>query len=143
MPAPSAFWSGTVWHILLLAALGYGTFTLVMFALQSHLLYYPNTPSRAITATPDQAGLAYESVEFTAADGVRLDGWFVPADRARGVLLFFHGNAGNISHRLESLRIFHDLGLSTLIFDYRGYGRSAGKASEQGTYADAEAAWVV
>jgi fermentation-respiration switch protein FrsA (DUF1100 family) len=72
---------------------------------------------------------------------MRLDGWFVPAEHPRGVLLFFHGNAGNISHRLGSLQIFHDLGLSTFIFDYRGYGRSEGKVSEQGTYRDGEAAW--
>ncbi|HSG94905.1 MAG TPA: alpha/beta hydrolase, partial [Afifellaceae bacterium] len=58
-----------------------------------------------------------------------------------GVVLFFHGNAGNISHRLDSLRIFNALNLDTLIFDYRGYGRSDGKVSERGTYRDGEAAW--
>jgi len=141
MPAPTAFWSSTIWHILVYAAIAYVTFAFVMFLLQSRLIYYPNMPSRAVTATPDQAGLIYERVEFAAKDGVRLDGWFLPAEMPRGVLLFFHGNAGNISHRLESLRIFRDLGLSTFIFDYRGYGRSEGKVSEQGTYRDAEAAW--
>ena len=55
--------------------------------------------------------------------------------------MFFHGNAGNISHRLDSIAIFHQLGLDTLIIDYRGYGQSTGKASEQGTYLDAQAAW--
>lgn len=141
MPAPTAFWSSTIWHILVYAAIAYVTFASVIFLLQSRLIYYPNMPSRAVTATPDQAGLIYEGVEFGAEDGVRLDGWFLPAEMPRGVLLFFHGNAGNISHRLESLRIFRDLGLSTFIFDYRGYGRSEGKVSEQGTYRDAEAAW--
>ncbi len=141
MAAPTAFWSSTIWHILVYAAIAYVTFASVIFLLQSRLIYYPNMPSRAVTATPDQAGLIYERVEFGAEDGVRLDGWFLPAEMPRGVLLFFHGNAGNISHRLESLRIFRDLGLSTFIFDYRGYGRSEGKVSEQGTYRDAEAAW--
>jgi fermentation-respiration switch protein FrsA (DUF1100 family) len=65
----------------------------------------------------------------------------VPARAARGTLLFFHGNAGNISHRLDSLLIFNRLGLSTLIFDYRGYGQSGGEISEQGLYRDAEAVW--
>jgi fermentation-respiration switch protein FrsA (DUF1100 family) len=68
----------------------------------------------------------------------------VPADTkraARGLVLFFHGNAGNISHRLDYLRMFHDLGLTTLIVDYRGYGRSSGTPSEEGTYRDAETAW--
>ena len=141
MSAPTAFWSSTIWHILVYGTIAYVTFAFVMFLLQSRLIYYPNMPSRAVTATPDQAGLIYERVEFAAEDGVRLDGWFLPAEIPRGVLLFFHGNAGNISHRLESLRIFRDLGLSTFIFDYRGYGRSEGKVSEQGTYRDAEAAW--
>lgn len=141
MPEPNAFWSSTIWHILMYAAIAYVTFAFVMFLLQSRLIYYPNMPSRAVTATPDQAGLIYQSVKFATEDGVQLDGWFLPVDQPRGVLLFFHGNAGNISHRFESLQIFHDLGLSSFIFDYRGYGRSEGKPSEHGTYRDAEAAW--
>jgi len=115
---------------------------LFLFLTQSRLLYYPNLPSRAVVATPARTGLAYEEVALVTEDGVQLHGWFVPAAaEPRGVLLFFHGNAGNISHRLDSLKIFHDLGLAVLIFDYRGYGRSEGKVSEDGTYLDAEAAW--
>ena len=70
-------------------------------------------------------------------DGTRLHGWYIPAAGADRTILFCHGNAGNISHRLESLRAFHDLGLNVLIFDYRGYGRSSGRPSEEGTYRDA------
>ena len=58
-----------------------------------------------------------------------------------GTVLFFHGNAGNISHRLDSIVIFHRLGLNVFIIDYRGYGQSEGKITEKGTYRDAEAAW--
>jgi hypothetical protein len=86
--------------------------------------------------------MPYEPVSFSAADGVRLSAWWVPAEQERGVLIFCHGNAGNISHRLDSLLIFHRLGLSTLIFDYRGYGLSDGKPTEKGTYLDADAAWM-
>jgi fermentation-respiration switch protein FrsA (DUF1100 family) len=132
----------SIWSLLLVALGAYLVLGLLLFLFQAHLLYYPNIPSRAVTAAPDRIGLAYEPIEFVAEDGVRLDGWFVPAaGKARGVLLFFHGNAGNISHRLDSLRLFHGLGLAVLIFDYRGYGRSQGKVSEPGTYLDAEAAW--
>ncbi len=131
----------SILSILLLVASAYGVLVLVLFFFQSRLLYLPNLPSREIIATPDSVGLAYEPVTLITDDAVTLDGWFVPARQPRGVLLFFHGNAGNISHRLDSLKIFNELGLATLIFDYRGYGRSHGQPSEQGTYRDAQAAW--
>ncbi len=134
-------WLASARHFLFLFACGYALLILLMFMFQSRLLYYPNLPSRKIAATPDMVGLTYEPVKIVTDDGVELDGWYLPAENARGVLIFFHGNAGNISHRLDSLEIFNGLGLSTLIVDYRGYGRSQGKVSEQGTYRDAEAVW--
>ncbi|MDH4099281.1 MAG: alpha/beta hydrolase [Nitrospirota bacterium] len=124
--------------IVLTVAGAYAALLLLVFVFQSRLLYFP---VKTIEATPAEAGLAFEPVRIATEDGVELDGWFVPANKPRGVLLFFHGNAGNISHRLDSLRIFNKLDLSVLIFDYRGYGRSGGSPSEEGTYKDAEAAW--
>ncbi|MHB8810193.1 MAG: alpha/beta hydrolase [Desulfobulbaceae bacterium] len=131
---------------LLLSVLGlvgglYVLLCIYLFCMQDRLLFYPNLPSREITATPTKIGLNFEPVTITTSDHVRIKGWFVPAPQAKGVLLFLHGNAGNISHRLDSLAIFHRLGLSTLIIDYRGYGESEGRISEQGTYLDAQAAW--
>lgn len=105
---------------------------------QSRYIYFPD---RSLLADPSSIGLQFESVYFEAADGIKLSGWFIPSDSARGVLLFCHGNAGNISHRLESIQIFHQLGLDVFIFDYRGYGQSEGKPTETGTYQDAAAAW--
>ena len=127
--------------VVVLVVAAYALLVAVVFLRQERLLYFPNIPSRAIGPGPDSIGLAYDGVGLVTEDDVRLDAWFVPAPRSRGVVLFFHGNAGNISHRLDSLKIFHDLQLSTLIFDYRGYGRSQGAVSEQGTYRDADAAW--
>lgn len=98
-------------------------------------------PTRALESTPADWGMAYQDVALTTEDGVDLHGWYLPRDGARRVLLFFHGNAGNISHRRGSIEIFHRLGLNVLIIDYRGYGRSAGTASETGMYRDADAAW--
>ena len=121
--------------------LTYGALVLLAWFFQSGLLYLRNVPGRALEADPSMIGLDYRDVRLETRDGVRLHGWFVPADQARGVLLFFHGNAGNVSHRLDSLRIFHDLHLSVLIIDYRGYGRSEGTPSEAGTRRDARAAW--
>lgn len=109
-----------------------------VYFMQPALVYFPLSD---LEFTPRTMDLRYEDVTFAAADGTSLHGWWIERDNALGTLLFLHGNGGNISHRLESLRLFHDLGLSVLIFDYRGYGRSSGRPGEQGTYLDAEAAW--
>ncbi|KKQ84126.1 MAG: hypothetical protein UT04_C0020G0002 [Candidatus Daviesbacteria bacterium GW2011_GWF2_38_7] len=111
-----------------------------IYFFQSHLVFYPEA-GREIIAAPSHVGLPYKDVRLTTDDGLSLHGWFIPAAEARGTVLFLHGNAGNISHRIDTLQMFHRLGYSTLIFDYRGYGNSGGTPSEQGTYRDAEAAW--
>lgn len=131
----------TILLALLLAALLYAALVAFLWFRQESMLYLPGIPGRQLVATPDAIGLHYEVLRIPTADGEELGAWFLPADEERAVLLFFHGNAGNISHRLESLRIFHELGLSVLIFDYRGYGRSTGRPSEPGTHEDALAAW--
>lgn len=115
----------------------------LLYGMQSRLIHLPGVPGRDLAATPDQHELPWEEVVLEAEDGVRLHGWYVPAagGEAAQTFLFFHGNAGNISHRLDSLALFHDLGVATLIIDYRGYGRSGGQPSEQGLYRDARAAW--
>ena len=123
-----------------MAAIAYGALALVIFIAQPGLIYYPET-GRHIIAAPDYVGLAYEPIEISTADGETLHGWFVPAPAAKGTMLFFHGNAGNISHRMEYLLMFHRLGYNTFIFDYRGYGESSGSPSESGTYLDAQSAW--
>jgi fermentation-respiration switch protein FrsA (DUF1100 family) len=97
-------------------------------------------PFRTIAGTPDEVGLRFENVVFTAPDGVKLNGWYLPADGARLTLLLSHGNGGNISHRIGKLLILHQLGVNVFIYDYRGYGRSEGRPSEAGTYRDALAA---
>jgi fermentation-respiration switch protein FrsA (DUF1100 family) len=100
-------------------------------------IYYPEA---RLEATPADVGIPYEVARFAAADGVRLHGWYVPGRRAE-TLVWFHGNAGNISHRVDNLRHLHNLvGVAVLIFDYRGYGESEGSPSEAGLYADARAA---
>ena len=106
---------------------------------QASMLFFPLS---GINATPADWGMAYEEVELKTEDGVTIHGWYVPSPGSDKVLLFFHGNAGNISHRGDSLGIFHRLGLNVLIIDYRGYGKSRGKPSEAGLYADARAAWA-
>ena len=96
-------------------------------------------------ASAADLGRPFEEVYFRSSDDVRLHGWFFPADsksvRSRLVFLLFHGNAGNISHRLEFCQAWLELGVNVLLFDYRGYGCSGGLPSESGTYLDAQAAY--
>lgn len=97
-------------------------------------------PTREVECTPDQLGIAYEDVYFDTSDGVTLNGWFVPG-RTNLTWLYFHGNGGNIGHRAAEIALLHhNLGVNQFIFDYRGYGRSLGAPSEEGTYLDARAA---
>ena len=117
---------------------------------EPRMLYFPDS---SIEQTPDRLGLKYDDVTLTASDGVKINGWFVHApvgvaagtaattNSPRSTILFLHGNAGNISHRMDKLQIFADLGVDTFIIDYRGYGRSEGHPGEAGTYRDAEAAY--
>ena len=123
---------------LIAVLLGLAMLNGLLWVAQPSMTFYP---TRAIEATPAVWRLAFEDVSFPAADGTRLHGWFIPAPGARATLLFFHGNAGNISHRGDSIVIFHRLGWNVFIFDYRGYGNSEGTPSESGLYADAAGAW--
>ena len=131
----------TVVSIAIIFGVCYGALLVAAFLFQSRLVYFPNVPSRTLGPGPDSIGLAYQKLDIRTGDGVKLVAWHVPVSEPRGTVLFFHGNAGNISHRLDSLRVFNELGLATLIFDYRGYGESEGEISEAGIYRDAEAVW--
>ena len=128
--------------------------------LEPRMLYYP---TRDLEQSPASLGWAFEEVRLRSSDGVAIHGWYIPAapesgsgrstaagasegagGTARGrrlTVLFLHGNAGNISHRFEKLRILRELGVSVLIVDYRGYGQSAGRPGEEGLYRDARAAY--
>ena len=126
-----------IWIVTIVVGI-YIIFAGLLFISQSRYVYYPE---RLLSAQPSHIGLSFENISFETKDKLRLSGWFIPQENARGVLLFCHGNAGNIGHRLESIQVFHQLGLEIFIFDYRGYGQSEGKPIERGTYEDVEAAW--
>lgn len=94
-------------------------------------------PSRRILQTPAR----FDDLTIPTADGQRLHGWWVRATApARGTVLLFHGNAGNIGDRVPHIELLTRAGFNVLAFDYRGYGRSTGRPSEAGTYLDARAA---
>lgn len=98
-------------------------------------------PSRSILATPKQSNLDYEDVYFKTQDGIKLNGWLIKHPRAKATVVFFHGNAGNLSDRIGKLSLFHKMGVNIFAVDYRGYGNSQGKPTEKGIYADGQAAF--
>lgn len=107
--------------------------------IEINLIY---APSRKIEETPaDKGYYDFEDIQIETEDGITISGWFVPADSANGTVMLCHGNAGNISHRLDNVRIYNDLGYNILLFDYRGFGLSQGSPDEIGTYRDVQAAW--
>lgn len=90
---------------------------------------------------PGSMGVKVQDIYFQSEDGVKLHGWFVASPNARATLLWFHGNAGNLSHRLDNIQRLLPLNLNIFIFDYRGYGRSEGEPDEKGIYVDSLAAY--
>lgn len=116
----------------------YGTALWKVYTTQDEKIFYPEAEW---VQTPADSGLPYQQHTLMSADGVRLSAWHVLFPRALQTALICHGNAGNISHRLEEIRVYRDLGLNVFIFDYRGYGKSEGVPSEEGFYRDAEAAF--
>jgi len=127
-----------LFRLVLIGVLTYLAVFVGAYLFYDRLLYQPTAE---IAITPLEAGLRYEEIDFRAADGVWLNGWYIPSRGEDSMaVLFFHGNAGNISYRLESARIFHRIGMDVFLFDYRGYGKSRGKPSEEGLYWDGRAA---
>ena len=128
-------------------ALPNGVYMNLLESLERQFIFFPISQ---VERTPADLGIPFDDVYFGTDDGYTLNGWFVPApfgdaatDKGNAdiTLLWFHGNAGNIGHRVDDLALFHHLlGVNVLIFDYRGYGNSRGKPSERGVYEDSRAA---
>ncbi len=123
--------------LICLSAAAYLFLAASLYFNQSAYLFHPQ---KEWAGTPENAGIPYDDVVFEASDGVKLSGWYVPAPSARGTVLFIHGNARNISHELRAVRVFHGLRYNIFLFDYRGFGKSAGALSPEGVERDAEAA---
>jgi pimeloyl-ACP methyl ester carboxylesterase len=128
--------------VIRILAFAYIGLAIALYLGQSNLVFMP---SKDVIETPEILSIKFENIQITTRDNVNLDSWFVPAKDndlvGKGVILFCHGNGGNISNRISYLPIFRELGLATFLFDYRGYGKSGGTPTEEGTYTDVEAAW--
>ncbi len=123
--------------MLRIALAAYLIVVLLMAFFEESLLFFP---AKYPDGNWNPPGLGFEDARFQAADGTQLHGWFVPHEKPRAIVLFAHGNAGNIAWREDYLLELHRLGMAVLAFDYRGYGRSEGTPNEQGIIADGRAA---
>ncbi len=112
----------------------------ILYFLANRALYYPVKFPQGLW--DQQSALGASDVWLETEDHVRLHAWWVPVEGARFATLFLHGNAGNITHRAAAIREIAAAGSSVLMLDYRGYGRSGGRPTEQGLYRDSEAAFV-
>lgn len=106
--------------------------------IENFFVFYPQT---SFDSVPADWRLTCEDVYFDTEDKERLHGWFFPLKDETPVILFCHGNAGNISHRLDNVKFLLDQNIRVFIFDYRGYGKSSGRPSETGLYKDGLAAY--
>ena len=113
-------------------------FYLFYSKIENFFVFYPQS---SLEQRPEDLHLAYKDIFFTTEDGQRLHGWLFPSEENSPLILFCHGNAGNISHRLDNIRYLLDHRLPVFIFDYRGYGKSTGRPSEKGLYRDGMAAY--
>lgn len=127
------------YHFLGIVLAGCVAFIMFFSHIENYLVFFPE---KDLELQPHDLGLDAEDAYVDTPDGVRLHGWFFPPPDAEApVLLFCHGNAGNISHRLDNVQHLVRHGFGVFLFDYRGYGRSTGKPSEQGIYQDGWSAY--
>ncbi|MCK6557788.1 alpha/beta hydrolase [candidate division KSB1 bacterium] len=129
-----------MWRSLLFLLSAFALLLVLLRLFERHLVFFPSTYPAGFWQ-PERFGLAVQDAFFTTADGAALHGWFVPHPAPVANLLMAHGNAGNLSDRVEWLARLHgQVPANLFMFDYRGYGRSSGTPSEENCYRDAEAA---
>ena len=124
--------------IIQFAFVFYFILILFLYFLQNRMIFIPY---KEVGGTPSDIGLEFEEVNLKSRGGANINGWFIPAENAEYTILFCHGNAGNISHRLDTISIFNKLPANFFIFDYQAYGKSTGNISEKNLYGDVTAAW--
>ena len=133
----------------MMAVLIFTILILTIYLISAAVIYFKQDsfvyrPGHEIFRFPSDEGMDFEDIDIHTIDGEKLNAWYIPAGKnsCGKTVLFCHGNAGSLSHRIETLKLIHSLGLSVLIFDYRGYGISTGMPSEDGIITDAEAAYA-
>jgi len=132
-----------IW-VVIFAFCGLVAFSLYLYFSQDRMVFYPMPE---ILVSPGDVNLPFEDVRVKVSPTESIHAWYVPGSESGNgrTVLFCHGNAGNISHRLETLEFLHEMGANVFLFDYRGYGLSDGEVGEENAYADAEACywWLI
>ncbi|TVR29054.1 MAG: alpha/beta hydrolase [Balneolaceae bacterium] len=123
----------SIMSFLLTIAAGYLVILLLMYLFQNRLLFMPTS---GFIQTPESVGVTAVDVWVETEDGVKLHAWYFPHEESGRVIVLSHGNAGNISYRIDIARTLLDAGAAVLMYDYRGYGKSEGRPSEKGLYKD-------
>jgi fermentation-respiration switch protein FrsA (DUF1100 family) len=103
---------------------------------EPHLAFYP---SAGEVITPKDLGAEYTPFTLETADGERLHAWHLPRVDARAQVIYFHGNGGNLAVWSDVLVGLWQQQFDVVALDYRGYGLSTGRPSEQGLYRDVDA----
>jgi uncharacterized protein len=126
-------------YIILIATVSaYLLVCLLLVCFQNRFVFVPRSN---LFITPKECKLEYEDLSLKSSDGNTINAWYVPAKDAEYTVLFCHGNAGNLSNRIETVDHYHRLGFNFLIFDYPGYGKSTGGPTDKNILESAEAAW--
>ena len=137
-------WRQRIARLLIELACIYAFVLVVLFVFQRHMEYFPDPQA---VGNPAQAGVAEkQSVQVTTEDGLNLVAWFAPPKQKNGkIVVFFHGNAGNITLRAAKAKLFMSHGYGVFLCEYRGYGGNPGDPSEQGLYSDGRAglSWLM
>ena len=130
----------TSWGIVRAVLIGVLLSVLLIRMFEERFIFFPDIAYGG-GDKPEDYGLRAEEVFLTTADGVRIHGYWSPAPGSERTILLFHGNAGNLSHRLDTVAFLNLLPANVLAIDYRGYGKSDGRPTEEGVYLDAQAAY--
>ena len=134
----------TISHVMGVIIFSLMIYAIILVGCERWIIFHPYKYPEG-NWSPSSSLVSKEDVHFISDDGVGLHGWYFSSKESNATLLWFHGNAGNITHRLKNIEMLKPLNLDIFIFDYRGYGRSEGEPDEEGIYLDSQAAynWLV
>jgi hypothetical protein len=124
--------------ILLFIVVGFGLIFGYIKYLENHSIFFPE---KVLSLTPSSLNLSFEDIYIRIKENIKINAWFIPFNNAKYTILFLHGNAGNISTRLDTIQLLGETGVNVFIIDYQGYGQSQGKPSEEAMYIDAKATY--